>query len=441
MLERGFYICIGTILILGAVLRLGLIWRTTSPAETLNLLYPGFVGGVHYSNIARSLIETGTYGYAGRPTAFRPPGYPLLIALIWKIFGETLTPVRLSQVVLFVIMTACYTYVTLKYFGKFAAALTAVGFSVYPLFAFITTEIATESLYMTLASIIFALTLMLFHGEKQPNSKIIVAFTAGLCCGAGILTRPNMLFVFLLLQVLIIRYAFRQGERSRNWITSFISLWIGTLLVLTPWLIRNQLQIGAPVLTTNLDYNFFRGTFDFVDGIPNGQSIYSVFRDHNVMYEGEVENLKNIHLPLSELLNERNAHAAALSIIREDPLLWLKERGKNFVYLWLNLQWAPEMFEKRFIVMVAAVSATITYYFLLIAAIVGSIWVWRHNIGTEQRSFVVLAWLFMLAAMSVVITFVGKRYRISMIDPYLIMLACIGVVSWLNRSRRPVLSA
>jgi 4-amino-4-deoxy-L-arabinose transferase-like glycosyltransferase len=438
LIETRFFTCIVIILIVGTVLRLALIWITTSPMDPLNRLYPGYTDGIPYSNIAHSLIETGVYGYGGRPSAIRPPAYPFMISLIWKSFGENFTAVRMFQVALFAIMAACYIYVTFKYFGKFAAGLTAVVFSVYPLFVFMTTEIATENLYMTLTSIVFALTLMLLHDKEQPDNKPTVAFAAGLCCGAGILTRPNMVFVFLLLQALIIWHAFRSSERLKVCITAFLGLWIGTLLVLSPWLIRNQLQIGSPVLTTNLDYNFFRGTFDLAYGGPTGDSIIPVFREHNVMYEGDIENPKLTHLPLSELENEQNAHAAAISIIRADPLLWLKERGKNLVYLWLNLQWEPELLEKRPLVIVAAVSVTIVYYVLLIAAIVGSVWISKRNTSIEQRAFVAVAWLFILAAMPVVITFVGKRYRVSMIDPYLIIAACAAIGSWFNQFRRSV---
>src|SRR5262249_18714984 len=184
-----------------------------------------------------------------------------------------------------------------------------------------------------------------------------------------------------------------------------------------------------------------------VDGIPNGLStsqgayadrLYSVFREHHVIYEDQLEDPNKLRLPISEVENEKNARAAALAIIRSDPVLWLKERSKNLVYFWLNLQWKTELLEKRPIVVAAAVLVTIVYYVLLLGAIVGSVSIWRSDIGLEQRWFVTAAWLFILAPMSVIITTVGKRYRVAMIDPYLVMLACVGIASRLNRLRRPM---
>jgi 4-amino-4-deoxy-L-arabinose transferase-like glycosyltransferase len=435
--ETRFLTFIITILILGTVLRLAAIALTTSPTEPLNILYPGYTDGEDYRNIAHSIIETGVYGYAGRPSAFRPPAYPVLMALIWKIFGETLTPVRLFQIALFVIMAICYTCITLMYFGRFAAALTAVVLSVYPLFVFMTTEIATESLYMTLASIVFALTFMLLDNKQKVTNKAVVAFAAGLCCGAGILTRPNMVFIFLLLQTFLILHLFGLSKRTGNWIAPSIGLWAGTFLVLTPWLIRNQLQIGAPVLTTNLDYNLFRGTFDLAPSTPNDAFFVKVFRDHHVMYEQDLENPNNRQLLISEVESERNARAAALAIIWSNPISWLKERMRNLVYLWLNLQWDPELIEKRPITLAAAISVSIIYYGMLMISVIGSIWIWRNE-DAEQRSFVAVAWLFIAAAVPVIITFVGKRYRISMIDPYLVLLSCSGIAFWFRRLKQVI---
>jgi hypothetical protein len=50
--------------------------------------------------------------------------------------------------------------------------------------------------------------------------------------------------------------------------------------------------------------------------------------------------------------------------------------------------------------------------------------------------FVAVAWAYMVAATPTVLTFVGKRYRVSMIDPYLALLACVGLAGWLRRWRR-----
>lgn len=436
LIETRFFLCTAAVVVVGVALRLVVIWLTTSSTEAFNRLYPGYTDGDDYMNIARSLVETGVFGYGGRPTGFRSPAYPFSIAVLWKLFGPTLPPIRLFQIALFVIMTLCYAQVTKKYFGKFAGLVAAAGFSLYPLFVFVATEIATESLYMTLASLIFALTLMLLNKEEATNRGLL-AFLTGLCCGIGTLTRPNMIFVFLMVQLLLVWYALTRREPLRNLVRPLIALWLGVFVTVTPWMIRNQLKLGAPVIATNLYYNLHRGTFDLAnDGIPFGPIKIAVFEEHQVMYEDEIEDPRNSYLPRSEVESEQNARTAAIAAIQSNPIFWLKERLRNVAYLWLNLQWDFGLLENNPVGMVAAVSVTILYYFLLLAAIGGTIWIFKTNVQFDQRQFAVVAWAFILAAMSVVITIVGKRYRLSMIDPYLVMLASVAISACFNRVRR-----
>jgi 4-amino-4-deoxy-L-arabinose transferase-like glycosyltransferase len=423
----------------GAALRLLLIWTTTSPYDTLNHLYPGYTDGEEYLDNARSLVETGVFGYAGRPSAFRPPAYPFFMALSLRIFGESLTPIRFMQVGLFVAMTIIYVRVTAKHFGRVAGTLAAAFLSLYPLFAFMTTEIATESLYMVLASAVFALSLALFEPKIHPGRRTSMAFFAGLCCGAGTLTRPNMFAVFLLLMALIVAGGLWRREGWRAWLLPGLGLAIGVYSVLIPWMSRNERRFGAPVMTTNLYYNLFRGTFDLVEGVPEGTPIQAVFRNHHVVYEEEIEDVHTRQLALGELENERSAREAALSIIRADPRGWLWQRLRNFAYLWLNLQWDSDLLHQSPIASIAATSVTVIYYFLLPGALLGSLFLWRAVPDPRQRVFVAVAWSYMAVATPTVLAFVGKRYRVSMIDPYLALLACAALAEWIRRGRQGAL--
>src|SRR2546422_1047355 len=423
-------------LALGVAFRLLLVWATTSPSDPLNHLYPGYTDGAEYLDNAQSLVETGVYGYEGRPSAFRPPAYPFFMALSLRLLDESLTPIRIMQIGMFVAMAVIYCAVAARYFGRAAGILAAAFLSIYPLFAFMTTEIATECLYMLLESAVFVLSLALLRPEVHPGKRTWLAFFAGLICGAGILTRPNMFIVFLFLMALIVVGGLWRRRGWRAWLLPALGLAIGTYVVLIPWMSRNDRRFGAPVITTNVYYNLFRGTFDLVEGIPQGTSIFAIFRNHRVVYEAEIENVCVKRLSLGELESERNARGAALAIIRADPRGWLWQRIRNTAYLWLNLQWDSDILHRGPIVLFAAISVTLIYYFLLVGALLGSLSLWRSPQESRQRVFVAVAWSYMAAATPTVLTFVGKRYRVSMIDPYLALLACAGLAGWLRRRRQ-----
>jgi len=431
-----FVSCLGVIVLLGALLRLILIATTTTAFDPMNQLYPGYTDGWEYMDNARSLVETGTYGYAGRPSAFRPPAYPFLIALTWWTFGETLTPIRLLQVGFFALMTIVYARVVAERFGGAAGLMTSAILALYPLFIFMTSEIATESLYMVISALVFALTLSLLNPGRSLRRRIVAGFAAGLCLGLGTLTRPNMLVMVFLIAALTGWDGIRKRRERIAWAGPVIALLVGAYAVLTPWLLRNEKRIGAPIVATNIHYNVFRGTFDQVDGLSLGDNIADIFKAYHVLYEEEIEDVKNTRLSMDEVTSERNASAAALSIIRNDPAGWFLQRIKNGFYLWLNLQWDPVVVRGRTIVVAASAAVTLVYYLLLLGALVGGVWLWRRRARVPAAPFLTVTGLFILAAMSTVLTFVGKRYRVATIDPYLALLAGASAGWWLLLASR-----
>ena len=127
-----------------------------------------------------------------------------------------------------------------------------------------------------------------------------------------------------------------------------------------------------------------------------------------MLYEAEIEDVGVKRLSLGELESERNAREAALSIIRADPRGWLWQRIRNAAYLWLNLQWDPDILETGPIVLFAAISVSLIYYLLLVGGLLGSLSLWLSSRESRQRVFVVVAWLYMAAATPTVLTFVGN---------------------------------
>jgi len=327
-------------------------------------------------------------------------------------------------------MTALYARAVATRLGKTAGVLTVALMSVHPMFMFMTTEIATESLYIVLESGAFALTLALLEPGLSLTKAGWISFGAGLCFGAGALTRPNMFIAFIVVAIAIVGRGIARREEWRRWFVPLLALSLGTYAVVTPWLIRNQRTIGSASLATNIDYNLFRGSIETI-GSGTDKELAAMFRHHGVMYEGEIENIRLTTLSSDEASNERRARAEALKVIRSDPAHWIRERIRNIAYLWLNLQWVGDYLESPFM-WLAQVSTNLFYYFLLAAAVAGSLSLGRRRAPPRQREFVMACWCFIVAVMPVVLTIVGKRYRVAMIDPFLVMLASAAVASWIG---------
>jgi hypothetical protein len=69
---------------------------------------------------------------------------------------------------------------------------------------------------------------------------------------AGLLVSMRSEFLLMVLVLALL------DLRSRNW-KSGLALLAGSFLLLSPWLIRNQLRFGKPMLSANLGVNLYRG--------------------------------------------------------------------------------------------------------------------------------------------------------------------------------------
>src|SRR5262249_7455868 len=147
------------------------------------------------------------------------------------------------------------------------------------------------------------------------------------------------------------------------------------------------------------------------------------------------EDTRVTHLPMTEAESETNARAAALAAIRSNPGGWLWQRVLNGLWLWLNLQWDPRVIQGQSIVVLAGVGVPSVSLARLATGLAGAAMLWRGADRSRGRRFVLMCGLFVLAAMSTVVTFVGKRYRVAMIDPYLALLAGGGLAAWAAGSR------
>ena len=207
-----------------------------------------------YLGIATSLAEGRGYSSpdSTQPTAFRPPVYPLLLA-----FGMTVFPVPVVVGGINILAGLLTVWMTerlgdclgLGRYRLLAAGLVAVD----PLLLRYTAQPMTESVCTFLAS------LWLWSLVTVPTCNLAKScyrsFGIGFAFGLLVLCRPTFwpLAAFSSWCGWIAwGQIFWQQDRSARAkiILSMISGPLGTLIIVAPWLIRNWLVLGAPILTT-----------------------------------------------------------------------------------------------------------------------------------------------------------------------------------------------
>jgi hypothetical protein len=194
----------------------------------------------NYLALAHSLADGDGFILKGRPTAYRPPLYPLLLVPSISIFGDRLGwGIGLLHLALGA-GTVWLTAVAAKGSGlsPSRSLLAALVTAFDPVLVWQCRSVMTETpTAFCLAASLAALGL---RGKLAPA-------LGGAGLGLAALCRPSMLAGAML--TILAALMVKPGDlRERFWRASLFAL--AVILVLMPWMIRNLLVFGEPVWTT-----------------------------------------------------------------------------------------------------------------------------------------------------------------------------------------------
>lgn len=202
-----------------------------------------------YIGIAERLIAgLGFVNQELQPSAFRPPGYPFALALIYHIHESVL----LAKFVNALVLTATAWLLSLivknvSPAGRIFAPLLVLA---YPLFTFTSSVLVPQ----ILGSFMFVLTL--YWLIEHPKS-MTYAVACGVTLGLLILTIPTFSLVFLCLVALLLIANRIAGLYSVKFIALFFLI---TVLVTGTWIVRSSLLFDKFIfISTNSGINLLYG--------------------------------------------------------------------------------------------------------------------------------------------------------------------------------------
>lgn len=185
----------------------------------------------------------------GAPTAFRAPGYPMLLAAVYAFVGHRFWA---NRIVLSLIGTATcwlvFLLATELRLGRRASLWAALITAVLPLQFYFSGHFMSE---VPAGFFVVACTLLLSRAlnrraEAEPSPKptayrrLVSApslfFGAGLVCGMAVLVRPSSTLMPWLLALMLLAFRVASLKRVAWWSMLF---GMATLLVVAPWTIRN----------------------------------------------------------------------------------------------------------------------------------------------------------------------------------------------------------
>ncbi len=252
------------VVVLALVVRLGVIAAT-----------PQFVPATDAADYDRHAVSIAVHGSfpstelapAGGPTAFRPPLFPVVLAGVYKVVGVTSESLRweagrAAEAILGALAVALICVIALRLWGSAIALLSGAIAAVFPSLLLVGSSLMSEPLYICL--VLGAVLAALVHRESAHRWRWAVV--TGVLIGLAGLTRSNGLGLALPICVLV------WTERPRwSWRALRTPLVVVTAAAVTlvPWTVRNAGTLHAFVPISTQSGYALAGTYnDYVRRAP-----------------------------------------------------------------------------------------------------------------------------------------------------------------------------
>jgi len=371
------------------------------------------------------------HGYRFTPqtglTLMREPGYPLLLAGLFRLFGYGLLPVRLANIAFAGLSAWIVSWLAGRLSTERAVALFAVLlFLINP--GVIVAELrgGVEMLFIFLEVSFVAL---LYRAVA--NGSLRLYFAAGLVLGLASSVRSTALLFPVFLPVYFIFWESPRPAYMRM-ATRLIVLAAGATLVLSPWMIRNYLLVGVPIPSASVqgiaaDVGLYMcknisADSDLLAMDTNSAEIRAelAFRQGYVF---ERDYYLYFYKPQDEVAFNNFLGKQVLDEYRRDPGLLGKCAALNSLLFWFGGKtWLASLYN---------LAAQLPY---MVAAIVGAIAVARRG---RIRTIGLLILFCLYTILVYVPIHAQARYSIPLI-PFLSLLIAAGLIPQTGARALPV---
>lgn len=379
---------------------------------------PLFVDQHEYTEIARNIaagngyIGSGFFHFYKSNTAFLQPVYSYLLALFILLFGlpKAFLAIRLFQIFINLLVCLMTYFVAREIFDEKTGWWSALLFSLYLPFIYLTTYVWDSLVFTLLLSLLVYLVVK--FTDRGWGQSILMGLLLGLTAlvNSVVVAVVPALFVYLYMRF--------RGKSSGITMRLLLVLLLAVLCV-SPWSFRNAMVFKAFVpLRTGFWLNLYLGN--------NQDATGTVFLKHQGRVPEDYNEGITLHFwpkmkfdlaKVDEYQQDQYLAGKFFAFVRTQPMTFLSLMVKKIYYfVWFN------PFEKT------KLSWALEYAAILLLALFGS-----YQALKKQKRIMLFALLFLsfIFVYAVVGPFFNWKYR-APVEPYLIILAGYGIRSWLD---------
>ncbi|MFZ4517588.1 MAG: hypothetical protein ACOYOP_04330 [Microthrixaceae bacterium] len=394
-----------------------------------------------YRGFARGIADgRGYVSLLGRPTSYYPPGYPMFLGALQ--FGVDRIGLRGS-------LPAAAAVVQAFLGGVGAAAVTVAGgrlaavarlrpsprsvgvacglvLALWPNLVAYSAVLLSETLFVALFSVALAAVLVADRDVRW-GWPLVVAAAA---FGAATLVRPQVL---LCLPAVALAWALARVP-WRSVLLGAAVLAAGAVAFVVPWMVRNSVVLGSPVLSTNTGDNLCIG---FRDGATGGFAIAAACDTGTRYVDGPEAEVARDEETQRRAFRWITAHPAELPSLSARKL-WLTYRNdRDALAAAESYGETPRMGATTRRVVGAAFD--VAWWTIVATAVTGAVVLARSS---ERRSVaVVVVVLTTVAGLAVPVLFFGDpRFKMGLAPSVALLAgvgACAAVAAWRERRGAP----
>jgi 4-amino-4-deoxy-L-arabinose transferase-like glycosyltransferase len=190
-------------------------------------------------DFAQTFVHHGTFGFIpGEPSAYTQPLYGFFLIPIYWIFGRNWWAVGGAQVAVATLTALLVFAIGTRVLSHRAATIAAILSTLNPYLVWHDVHLNREVLDQLVAAALILCTLV-----AADRRSVNWAAAAGLFGGLAVLGNVRLIFIPLVVAAYLV---IRNG-----WSLAPVAVVVAAALIVTPWVVRNRVEVGCFALTTD----------------------------------------------------------------------------------------------------------------------------------------------------------------------------------------------